>query len=1167
LSVRINVNRVRDLLQEFAFHDLFIEELGWQQPLTKKPTSVSVGSESYRYKGIAHLSGIEVFEVTSSSGDIPPRKAQAGLSKEIAKHRLEHVLILVDNKRTQSVWYWVKREGDRRQPREHYYFKGQPGDLFISKIASMSVDLSELDESGHLPLVEAAKKVQKALDVERVIKRFYRQYDKQRIEFTKLIEGIPGEKDRRWYASVLLNRLMFIYFLQKKFFIDNGDEWYLQNKLADSKARGPDRYYSEFLDALFFEAFAKPEGKRTQAARDLTGQVKYLNGGLFLPHKLEQMYDIYVPDRAFEGLLQLFSDFTWNLNDIPGESDDDINPDVLGYIFEKYINQKEFGAYYTRPEITEYLCEQTIYRLILDRTNELAVDGAFAPRQHESVPELLIHLDKLTARRLLREILPGLSILDPAVGSGAFLVAALKTLITVYSAVVGWLHFHDEEWLDRYLRSDKMHTTLDKVQYAIKKAIITDNLYGVDIMEEATEIAKLRLFMTLVASTQTVEDLEPLPNIDFNILAGNSLIGLMRVADAEFEAKQVTREKTGSLFAPTKTYRQILTERNRKVDLYRHTGGYIADLTVMRDAVQEIEDDARPVLSSLLQQKFDGYGISYEQATWDEKAHKEGKPKRRAVSVADIEDLKPLHWGFEFDRILNLHGGFDAIITNPPWEALRPQDKEFFMEHSDLVTKNKMTITEFDEKKSEFLEDHEVRTAYLDYLTRFRHESAYFRAAHEYENQSAIVGGKKTGTDANLYKLFVERAFSLLCDGGLCGIVVPSGIYTDLGATGLRRMLFAESKITGLFCFENRKEVFEGVHRSFKFVLLSYRKGGSTTAFPAAFMRHDVGDLSRFPASIGMTVTLDNVRSFAPETLSIMETKSPAEVAIASKMSHFPRFGDAVIGTWRVRLMREFDMTLDKELFEYEPGEGRLALYEGKMMHQFTHQFAQPTRWIDEKRGRMHILGRATDCGQICDYQRYRVAHRAIARSNDERTMIATILPRNVFYGNSLYASRDANPGSIELFTCAVLDSFAIDYYLRQMVSANLNLNFIYQLPIPRLTMSDAAFAPIVRRAARLVCTTPEFADLWNEVDLDIGLDTRSPNPKLGKCRWTPACGATAPHQRAVLRSELDGLIANLYGLSEEEFRHVLSTFTLVDSAVRDAALAAFRAVQSRRIL
>jgi len=594
----LDFQRTRDLLYDFKFGELFIDVLGWSQPSTKKAVPLEIEEKTYQYKRIAEASGVVVFEVTADDGKIPEAKQRATIHKEITERIAENLLIFVDEERTRSLWYWVKREGTKRYFRDHLYVKGQPGDLFLGKLGSLVIDIADLEKT-EPSVVEIAQKLQSGFDVERVTKKFYKEFQEEHQLFLQFIRGIDNEVDRRWYTSVILNRLMFVYFLQRKGFIDNGDLDYLHNKLTQSKQRGDDRFFNEFLWTLFFEGFAKPEAERNSQVQVLIGRVKYLNGGLFLKHRIEQDYpNIAIADQGFEQILGLFSRYSWNLDDTPGGKDDEINPDVLGYIFEKYINQKAFGAYYTRPEITEYLCDRTINKLILARVNATLEEPPQPPLlrgenvetllrgeniekasisnspltkgrggEFKDINELLIKLDANLCDRLIHDILPNLSLLDPACGSGAFLVAAMKTLISVYTAVIGTIKLKGDRRLKKWLT--EVEANHPSLSYFVKKRIITDNLYGVDIMEEATEIAKLRLFLALVSSAQEVEELEPLPNIDFNIMAGNSLIGLIRVDEEGFNAVGDSRQGNLLQLLAASNYREILEEKNRSIEQYK----------------------------------------------------------------------------------------------------------------------------------------------------------------------------------------------------------------------------------------------------------------------------------------------------------------------------------------------------------------------------------------------------------------------------------------------------------------------------------------------------------------------------------------------------------------------------------------------------------------------
>jgi hypothetical protein len=691
--------RAKECLASFEFGHLFVDELGWSQPSSAKPVTFSVAGQEFSRREIAQLGGVSVLEVTASEGAIPAAKARTAVHQEIAGSHQENLLIFVNAERNESLWYWVKRDGGKTYPRDHYFEIHQPGDLFLGKLSALVFDVGELDPTGDVSVVQVAKRLREALDVERVTKKFYDEFRAQHIAFIELIHGIENERDRRWYASVLLNRLMFIYFLQKKGFIDNNDQDYLQHKLEATQKLGRGLFYDRFLKLLFFEGFAKTEDQRSAEARKVLGKIKYLNGGLFLPHKIEvDNPNIAIPDKAFENILALFKRYSWNLNDVPGEDDDEINPDVLGYIFEKYINQKAFGAYYTPPEITEYLCERTIHQVILEKVGQTPFPG-LKNRDYPSIDELLMDLDHDLSRFLIHEALPTLSVLDPACGSGAFLVAAMKTLLNIYGPVVGKIELSGSANLKKWLRDVKQDHP--NIGYFIRKTIITDNLFGVDLMEEATEIARLRLFLALVASADHVDQLEPLPNIDFNILAGNSLIGLMRVDDQEFDV----RHKQGNLFQ--KSYRELLAEKNHLIELYRRTATYSDDLRALRDNIHEMQQDAAATLDEILLQEFNELGIKYERPTWDQKKGEIGKPSHRQLKPADIRELRPFHWGYQFDEILNGNRrGFDVIVTNPPWEIFKPYAKEFFEQHSDLVSKNNMTIQAFETEQSKLLKNY-----------------------------------------------------------------------------------------------------------------------------------------------------------------------------------------------------------------------------------------------------------------------------------------------------------------------------------------------------------------------------------------------------------------------------------------------------------------------------
>lgn len=235
---------------------------------------------------------------------------------------------------------------------------------------------------------------------------------------------------------------MFVWFLQEKLFLDGGERDYLLKKLDASKAAGAGTFFSDLLRDLFFgKGFAKPAGRRQPIGPVPLGDIPYLNGGLFLPHGIEQRTEgdtllsaryanIRVPDAAFVDLFALFRRYSWSLDDTPGGDDREINPDVLGYIFRNTSTRRNSApttpaqkspSTANRPSTSSSSTAPTPAwpppRPFIRRVAEVRE----LPRPFTALDDLLFHADGPTCGRLLQEVLPRLSLLDPACGSGAFL--------------------------------------------------------------------------------------------------------------------------------------------------------------------------------------------------------------------------------------------------------------------------------------------------------------------------------------------------------------------------------------------------------------------------------------------------------------------------------------------------------------------------------------------------------------------------------------------------------------------------------------------------------------------------------------------------------------------------------------------------------------------------
>ena len=762
----MNKATARDLLRQFNFKDLFLNELGWDDH--RGELTLKIGEDTVAINAVAEKRGMAAYLCTMPSpGKSYDYQTRCRIEIQLAKSVREHLVIYMDSDRHFQIWQWVKREPGRPiARREHTYTIGQSGESLLQKLEALEI---KIEEDEQLTLVGITGKVKGAFDIDRVTKRFYERFKTEHAAFLKLIEGIDDEHEQEWYASIMLNRLKFVYFIQKKGFLDR-DKDYLRNRLAMVQKTRPKTkflsFYRAFLIKLFHDGLGSRE--RTSELRQLLGTIPYLNGGIFAVHPLEEKHTgIDIPDKAFENVFDFFDQYRWHLDERPLRADDEINPDVLGYIFEKYINQKQMGAYYTKEDITEYIAKNCIVPFVFDRVeSEMKKEGKehefrnlfklladdpdryiYDPVKHgvtlplpkeiengvdttkpnlierragwnrpapseyalptetwrevmarrQRYAELRATLitrhttlginDLITLNLNIRQFaqdcienaespdlllafwkaIEEISVLDLTCGSGAFLFAALNVLEPLYEACLDRMKAFMLEWSQAkkvpypnfYEKFAAVIAHVEKhanEKYFIYKSIIIRNLYGVDIMDEAVEICKLRLFLKLAAQIEPDYDkdnlgIEPLPDIDFNIRAGNSLVGyatydeVKRAVTSKLDfdnAMETIAIKAADLQQTFDKFRQLQTEGDGSVPA--------ADKQELQKRLKALENELNRHLASECGVKVSDK-VAY--AKW-------------------VKSHQPFHWFIEFYGIL-CNGGFDVIIGNPPYAEI-PKD-------------------------------------------------------------------------------------------------------------------------------------------------------------------------------------------------------------------------------------------------------------------------------------------------------------------------------------------------------------------------------------------------------------------------------------------------------------------------------------------------------------
>lgn len=839
-------NLFNQYIKDADFRGLFITEMGWNRFRGQAELApIVIDDTEYRVTTVAERNGFQVLAcpVTEMPGATVCRR----IDSKLRRNANDYICIFYIRGTEHQQWIVPVKTVEKRGIVTIEYENADQTDFLFSKIPGLTFGIDE-----QTTIVDVKERIQGAFSVnsEKITKDFYTCFRKEHKAFANFISGIddriPASENRnkQWYTSVMLNRLMFCYFIQKKGFLD-GNFDYLQEKLKwVQRERGENRFfntfYRGFLSGLFHDGLNSP--RHGDDFEDVYGRIPYLNGGMFDDHQIERDYaDLDIADEAFERLFNFFDTWRWHLDTRITASGKDINPDVLGYIFEQYINDRaQMGAYYTKEDITEYIGKNCILPFLMDKVAETspeafksdgyvwstlrdsadryvydAVKKGYTPDWRSRIPEnIAVGLDatrpdllerrkdwntktqdafalpteiwRETVERLgrcetvLRKIRDGeithindfitynldirsfvydllsgtddrlfvlhfykalqrVTILDPTCGSGAFLFAAMNILEPLYEICIERiqeLNARNANWFKPELE-EIAHKYRSNIQYFIYKSIILRNLYGVDIMVEATEIAKLRLFLKLMAVVEVDfradnMGLDPLPDIDFNIRCGNTLVGYATEEDLNQSldfATDIYQELSNQEFREkVETEMQLVStayETFKSVQLTQNE-----DMAAFKQAKQGLSDRLT-ALNGLLNRHL--HAATMPSMTYD----------------SWFETHQPFHWLAEFYRIIHDNGGFDVIIGNPP---------------------------------------------YVEYSKR---------------NVQYIIQSFDTLKSANLYSFVFERAFQIGCNK--IALIVQLSSVGTIGMESLQRFLVENSKIIRYSCFPERpQQLFEG---------------------------------------------------------------------------------------------------------------------------------------------------------------------------------------------------------------------------------------------------------------------------------------------------------------------------------------------------------------------
>ena len=896
-------------------------------------------------------------------------------------------------------------------------------------------------------------------------------------------------------------------------------------------------------------------------------------GGLFVPELMPNLAGARLSNRA---LMEALFYINWLARDgrVTPVNWRDMETEELGSVYEALLELtpriQDDGAAFgfaegaetkgnTRKTTGSYYTPDSLVQALLDSALDPVLDAAEAGAEDPA------------------EALLNLTVIDPACGSGHFLLAAARRIAKrVASARSGGLASAE----------DHRHALRDVMRRCI---------HGVDRNPMAVELTKVALWI------ETVDPGKPLGFFDANIRCGDSLLG---VYDLEVLRKGIPEAAYKPLTGDDKETARHYAGRN-KADLKGQGtldfGGGISTLPAIppmigaarqlralpEDTPEQVAARARAFseqrgdgrlwlwrvacdlyVAAFLMPKTGGAPSSYGNAAIPTTSHiwatlngRQVSPQLSGRAIDIAAEARAFHWPIEFPDIMAA-GGFDAVLGNPPWERVKLQEQEFFAaldpeiaEAPNAAARGRLiqALKEAPEGSAR----RRLHTAF-EIAKRIAEASSVFaRVAGDDGGRFPLAGRG----DVNTYALFAELFSVLAGQRGRAGVIVPRGIATDATTAAFFGSLNKCQQLISLISFENEEFIFPSVHHSFQFCNLTI--GGFGSKFPTAqlsFFHRSTQTIHDPERSFSLTPA--EIAIINPNTRTAPIFRSRADAELTKRIyANVPVLIDEAKGAtgnpWGITFSTLFHMSNDSGLFrtaaqlgaEGFEREGRdwigpagrqVPLYEAKMIHQFDHRWASyegtdtvdvssgdkadpafdvtPRYWVPEQEVSSRLTNKGWSRGWLMGW-------RVITNATNERTLIGGALPV-CGAGNSLpiwFVSQKIYPAQGALLL-ATMSSLTRDFVARHKVGGtNLNFFISEQLPVlPPYAFSDFDIAFIVPRVLELNYTSWSMQPFARDLDYD--------GPPFA---WDE-------DRRAVLRAELDARIARLYGLTKDELRYIL---------------------------